>query len=119
MQKFYKYGLIGLSLAVLAFIGLVAVQDVPTMALEEKLKAAETVAAIQELRQLRIEADLQRRRTEAAVEKSRSLNGQAAIDYMPVLKANAEKSEDLIIRMEAAKERARQLGLELERSSGS
>ncbi len=38
MQKLYKYGFIGLSLAGLAFIGLVAVQDAPTMTMEEKLK---------------------------------------------------------------------------------
>ncbi len=38
LATLYKYGFIGLSLAVLAFIGLVAVQDAPTMTMEEKLK---------------------------------------------------------------------------------
>ncbi len=118
MQKLYKYGFIGLSLAVLAVIGLVAVQDAP-MTLEVKLKVAEAVSLGQELDQLRIEADLQTRRSAAATEKARSLNGQAAIDFLPVLKANMEKGEDLKIRLEAATERANQLGLELEALSGS
>ena len=38
LATLYKYGFIGLSLVVLAFIGLVAVQDAPTMT--EKLKTA-------------------------------------------------------------------------------
>ena len=44
MQKLYKYGFIGLSLAVLAVIGLVAGQDVPTMTPAEKLKTAELLS---------------------------------------------------------------------------
>ena len=55
----------------------------------------------------------------AATEKARSLNGQAAIDLMPVLEAHMEKGEDLKIRIEAATDRGNQLRLELETLSGS
>ncbi len=113
MQKLYKYGFIGLSLAVLAFMGLVQVWDAP-MTPQVKMKVAEAASLGQELDELRIESDLQTRRMTAAVEKSQGLNGQAAIDFLPVLRAHMEKGEDLKIRMEAATDRAERLRLELE-----
>ncbi len=94
MAKFYKYGFAALLTAVLAFIGLAAVQATTTMTLEEKLQVAKTVALTQEIDRLTSEAELQRRRTEAALEKSQSLSGREALAYMPVFKDHVEKYQD-------------------------
>ncbi len=131
MQKLYKYGFIGLGVLVVGVAGLavVAVQSVPAVQFvpgmnaydaayaaashEERLKVDEMLALVREIKQFEIELDLSMRRRNAILEKTSGLTGDAALEYLPVLRRIQAEYEDDMIRWEALQARGEVLKAEL------